>query len=282
LPTRFPPTAAAPIAEPQDLRAHGIGGQDSLGFFDILSLTFPPRPRTGSAGAAKRSISRVSPGSLLHLYRSDVGKKYVMAATGLVLMAFVLVHMAGNLKLYLGSGSLNHYAHFLRTAGEPVLPYEVALWVLRIVLIVAVVAHFDSAYRLAMKARRARPVGYAAPRRYREASFASRTMRWTGPIVLLFVIFHLLDLTWGTTNPNFHSGLVYENVVASFQRTPVAIAYVIANLALAYHLYHGAWSMFQSIGRAGPSTRRGATGFAALIALGNISFPLAVMVGVVK
>jgi succinate dehydrogenase / fumarate reductase, cytochrome b subunit len=222
---------------------------------------------------------------LLALYRSDVGKKYVMAVSGLILMLFVLVHMAGNLKLYLGMDSLDHYARFLRTAGEPVFPYDTLLWVVRVVLIGAVVLHFDSAFRLARASRRARPVAYAARRRYTAADFASRTMRWTGPLVLLFVIFHLLDLTWGTANPDFHHLHPYENVVASFQRTPVAIAYIVANLALAFHLYHGAWSMFQSLGIGGPKTRvtsrRFAIAFALLIAAGNISFPIAVMTGAV-
>jgi succinate dehydrogenase / fumarate reductase, cytochrome b subunit len=220
------------------------------------------------------------------VYRSDLQKKYVMAVSGVVLMGFVLVHMVGNLKLYLGASWLDHYSAWLRKAGEPVLPREVLLWIVRVVLLGALVLHLDAAFRLARSSRRARPVGYAAPRKYVAADFASRTMRWTGPIVLLFVIFHLLDLTWGDVNPAFAQGHPYENVVASFQRTPVAVVYVVANLALAFHLYHGAWSLFQSLGIGGRgtrvSTRRFAIGYASLIALGNVSFPLAVMTGVVK
>lgn len=223
---------------------------------------------------------------MIALYRSDVGKKYVMAVTGLVLMGYVLLHMAGNLKLYLGAESLDHYADFLRTAGDPVLPRETLLWSVRILLLVALVLHLDAAVRLARRSRAARPVGYAAPRSYVAADFASRTMRWTGPIVLLFVIFHLLDLTWGSANPDFASGHPYENIVASFQRAPVAIAYVVANLALAFHLYHGAWSLFQSLGAGGPgtrvTTRRFAVGYAAVVAAGNVSFPIAVLVGAVR
>jgi succinate dehydrogenase / fumarate reductase cytochrome b subunit len=218
------------------------------------------------------------------IYGSDVGKKYVMAVTGIVLMGYVLLHMIGNLKLYLGREDLNVYAEWLRTVGEPALPREVVLWVLRVVLLLAVVLHIDSAIRLARSSRRARPVGYAAPRHYVAADFASRTMRWTGPIIALFVIFHLLDLTWGTTNPSFVSGDPYDNVVASFQRVPVAIVYVIANLALALHLYHGAWSLFQSMGWSGVLNawrRRFAIAYAVLIAVGNVSFPILVVTRVV-
>ena len=220
------------------------------------------------------------------LYATDVGKKYVMAISGIVLMLFVLGHMVGNLKIYLGAESLNEYSEWLRDVGHPALPREVALWAVRILLLAAVVAHIDSAARLARSSRRARPEGYRAERHYVAADFASRTMRWTGPIVALFVVFHLLDLTWGTANPDFRSGDPYANVVASFERVPVAIAYVIANLALAVHLYHGAWSLFQSMGWAHPRydrfRRHFAIAFAAIVAIGNISFPIAVVTGLVS
>jgi succinate dehydrogenase / fumarate reductase cytochrome b subunit len=220
------------------------------------------------------------------LYATDVGRKYVMAISGIVLMAFVLGHMVGNLKLYLGAASLNEYSEWLRDVGHPALPREVVLWVVRIVLLAAVVAHIDSAARLARSSHLARPVPYRASREYVAADFASRTMRWTGPIVALFVIFHLLDLTWGTANPDFRSGDPYANVVASFERIPVAIAYVVANLALALHLYHGAWSLFQSMRWSHPRynawRRPFAIAFAVVVALGNISFPIAVVTRVVS
>jgi succinate dehydrogenase / fumarate reductase cytochrome b subunit len=219
------------------------------------------------------------------LYATDVGKKYVMAVSGILLMLFVLGHMVGNLKLYLGADSLNAYSEWLRDVGEPALPREVLLWIVRIVLLAAVVLHIDSAIRLTRSNREARPVRYKSRREFAAADFASRTMRWTGVIVALFVIFHLLDLTWGTANPDFRSGDPYANVVASFERIPVAIVYVVANLALALHLYHGAWSLFQSMGWAHPSynayRRWFAIAFAVLIAVGNISFPIAVVFGVV-
>lgn len=208
-----------------------------------------------------------------------------MAVTGIVLMAYVLLHMLGNLKLYLGADDLDHYAEWLRDVGEPLLPHEGLLWILRVVLLGSLVLHLDAAFRLARKSRQARPVKYAAERKYVAADFASRTMRWTGPIVLLFVIFHLLDLTWGSANPDFQSGDVYDNVVASFERVPVSLVYIAANLALAFHLYHGAWSLFQSLGIGGPltriRTRHFAIGFSVIVALGNISFPIAVLTGVV-
>ena len=217
---------------------------------------------------------------------TDVGKKYVMAISGIVLMLVVLGHMVGNLKLYLGAESLNTYSEWLRDVGEPALPREVLLWIARIGLLAAVFLHIDSAARLTRSNRQARPSRYQAPREYAAADFASRTMRWTGVIVALFVIFHLLDLTWGTANPDFRAGDPYANVVASFERIPVAIVYVGANLALALHLYHGAWSLFQSMGWAHPRynhwRRWFAIGFAVLIAVGNISFPVAVMTGVVS
>lgn len=216
------------------------------------------------------------------LWSTAVGKKYAMAISGLVLMGYVLLHMVGNLKIYFGAESLNEYAEWLREIGEPALPREWLLWGMRIVLLVAVVVHIYAAYALTRMNQRARPVKYASKRDYVAADFASRTMRWTGIIVVLFVVWHLLDLTWGTANPDFVSGDVYHNVIASFERIPVAIAYVIANLALGVHLYHGAWSLFQSMGWYGTWRRTFSIAFAAVVVIGNVSFPLAVMFGVVN
>jgi succinate dehydrogenase / fumarate reductase, cytochrome b subunit len=216
------------------------------------------------------------------LYSTAVGKKYVMAISGMVLMAYVVAHMVGNLKLYFGAESLDKYAHWLREVGEPALPRETLLWGLRIVLLAALFGHLWAAYSLTRINRRARPVVYRSKRDYVAADFASRTMRWTGIIVLLFVIFHLLDLTWGPANPDFVSGDPYHNIITSFERVPVAIVYVIANLALGVHLYHGAWSLFQSMGWTRPWRRQFAIAFTAIVVAGNVSFPLAVMFGVVN
>ena len=216
------------------------------------------------------------------LYSTAVGKKYVMAVIGMVLMGFVLAHMVGNLKIFFGATALDNYSHWLREVGEPALPRQALLWGVRAALIVAVVAHIVAAYQLTMINRRARPEAYRSKRDYVAADFASRTMRWTGIIVALFVIFHLLDMAWGPANPDFVEGDPYHNVITSFERVPVAIVYVISNLALGVHLYHGAWSMFQSMGWVRPWRRQFAIVFAGLIVLGNVSFPLAVMFGVVN
>jgi succinate dehydrogenase / fumarate reductase cytochrome b subunit len=226
------------------------------------------------------------------LYRSAVGKKWVMAVTGIALMAYVFAHMVGNLKMYLGPEELNHYGEFLRELLVPILPRTVALWLLRIGLIAAFVFHIHAAYGLTMINRRARPAKYQSPRDYIAVSFAARTMRWTGVIVLLFLVFHLADLTWGVdaANPEFVRGAAYENVAYSLERWPVAVFYILANLALGFHLYHGGWSIFQSLGSMSPRynprhnpIRRGfAAGFAIIVAGINISFPIAALAGVVS
>jgi succinate dehydrogenase / fumarate reductase cytochrome b subunit len=222
---------------------------------------------------------------LLNFWRSAVGKKWVMALSGIVLLGFVLGHMVGNLKLFLGPTHLNEYAEWLRTLGEPALPRTVLLWGVRIGLIAAFAFHIIAAAQLTRMNHQSRPVKYQSHRDYVAANFASRTMRWTGVIVGLFVIFHLFDLTWGQANPDFVRGDVYDNVIASFERVPVAIIYIVANLALAFHIFHGAWSMFQSLGWNNPKFnqwRRGfAIAFATVIAIGNVSMPLLVVTGVV-
>jgi succinate dehydrogenase / fumarate reductase cytochrome b subunit len=222
---------------------------------------------------------------LSDLYRSAVGKKAVMAASGVVLFGFVLLHMVGNLKLYEGPRALNTYAEFLRTAGEPELPRSGLLWIARLVLLVAVALHVAAAWQLTRAAHAARPVAYAAAARV-HTSYASRTMRWGGVIILLFVVYHLLHLTWGVVHPSFIPGDVYHNVVAGFQVWWVALFYVAAQAALGLHLYHGLWSLFQSLGWSHPRfnawRRVLAHGFAWIVTLGNISMPLAVLSGLVR
>jgi succinate dehydrogenase / fumarate reductase cytochrome b subunit len=217
---------------------------------------------------------------LLEIYRTGVGKKYAMAVTGVIGMLFIVGHMVGNLKLFLQKGALDHYGEWLRYIGYPALPHTVFLWILRSVLIVALAIHVHAAWSLTQMNKKAN-VGYASERDYIAANFASRTMRWTGIIVLTFLVFHLLDLTWGTVNPDFVRGAVRHNMVESFQRWPVAIAYIVANLALGVHLWHGAWSLFQSIGVNNPRFKQWrvwfAWGFTALIVIGNLSFPIAIV-----
>jgi succinate dehydrogenase / fumarate reductase cytochrome b subunit len=221
----------------------------------------------------------------VRFYRSSIGKKWVMAVSGIILLGYVLLHMIGNLKVYLGRDEMNHYAEWLRTLLVPFTPRTVTLWILRTILIAAFFGHIVSAYQLTRMNQRARPVKYQSPRDYVAANFASRTMRWTGVIIGLFVIFHLLDLTWGTANSHFVRGDVYDNLRHSFQRPLVAAVYIVANLALAIHIYHGAWSLFQSLGWNNPRfnawRRYFATGFAIVIGVGNISFPVMVLAGVI-
>jgi succinate dehydrogenase / fumarate reductase, cytochrome b subunit len=217
-------------------------------------------------------------------FQSAVGKKAVMAVSGLILFGFVLVHMIGNLKLYEGRDKLNSYAGFLREVGSPALPAEGLLWIARLVLLAAVVLHIWAAWQVSRMNRAARPASYAR-RDVVQASYASRTMRWGGVILLLFVIYHLLHFTTGTAHPNFIPGDVYTNVVTGFQNPLVSAFYIVAQVLLGLHLYHGLWSMFQSLGWNHPRfnhwRRAFAHAFAWIVTLGNISFPLAVLAGVI-
>lgn len=241
------------------------------------------------ASAAPAQTSPRSTSWLADLYGSAVGKKYAMAISGIVGLGYVFAHMVGNLKIYLGQESMDHYGEFLRTGLlVPIVPEHIALWLLRLVLIVALVVHVHAAYALTVMNRQARPVDYQAPRDYVVADFAARTMRWTGVIVLLFIGFHLADLTWGVeaVNPDFVRGDTYANLVASFSRWPVSLFYILANIALGVHLYHGVWSLFQSLGlnnrRFNRLRRPLAIAFTLIVIVPNISFPVAVLTGIVS
>ena len=213
-----------------------------------------------------------------HFYTSTTGKKAAMAVSGCILFLFVVGHLIGNLQIYEGPEKLNRYAVLLRSM--PAL-----LWGVRTVLLAMVLLHIWSSVQLAGRNIAARPVGYRV-KKATGSSYASRTMYWSGPIILAFVIYHLLDFTFGQVNPHFQPGNVYGNVVASFQLIPVAVFYIIAMLLLCLHLYHGLWSMFQSLGiahpRYTPMLRNGAAVVAILIAAGNISIPVAVLSGWIK
>jgi succinate dehydrogenase / fumarate reductase, cytochrome b subunit len=251
-----------------------------------MAQTTTPVQRAPVTGTALEQGNRRRAPFFVEFYRSAVGKKYVMAITGVVGMLYVLAHMLGNLKMYLGAPDVNHYSEFLRELLVPIAPRTFVLWVLRLGLIVAFILHLHAAYSLTVMNHRARPVKYESHRDYVAANFASRTMRWTGIIVLLFIGWHLADLTWGWFNPDFIRGDPYHNVVESFSRVPVALLYIVANIALGIHLFHGAWSLFQSIGSNSPRfnewRRWFAVGFASIIVIGNVSFPVAVMAGVVS
>jgi succinate dehydrogenase / fumarate reductase cytochrome b subunit len=246
-------------------------------------------PVTGTAAKAKKRRRFF----LTDLYGTAVGKKYAMAITGIMLLGFVFAHMVGNLKMYLGPSHINEYGEFLRNLLVPILPRTIALWLMRFGLIGAVLLHIHAAASLTVMNRQARSVKYQSPRDYQVANFASRTMRWTGILVGLFVLWHLADLTWGFANNwgaraadgRFVRGDAYGNIVRSFERVPVTVLYIVANIALGIHLFHGVWSLFQSMGWNNPRfnkwRRHLATGFATIIVVGNVSFPIAVLAGIV-
>lgn len=255
----------------------------------MAAPTKPTRTRQSAgarAGGPKTARTVARRPFLLEFYGSATGKKVTMAVTGAFFMFYVLLHMIGNLKLYLGPEKMDEYAEWLGAFGAPAVPEYGFLWIMRVALLVALVLHVHAAYALTRINRSARATGYESKRDYIAADFASRTMRWTGVIVLLFIIYHLLDFTIGTVNPDFVYGAVYDNVVASFSNPLVSAFYIVANLALGLHLYHGAYSLFRSLGASNPrfeSWRRGfAVGFAAIIVIGNVSFPIAVLAGIVS
>lgn len=220
------------------------------------------------------------------LWQSTVGKKIAMAVTGVILIGFVVVHMLGNLKVYQGAEAFNHYAEGLRTLGEPFFGYSQLLWILRVILLVAVIIHIAAAVQLVLRSRRARAVGYRKYQGDMVFSYASRTMQWGGIIILLFVIYHLLHMTFGNAHPDFIPGDAYHNFVIGFRSWPVSIAYILAMIPLGFHLYHGFWSMLQTFGATNPKLnhvrRPLAAALALAVVLGNISFPVAVLTGIVS
>ncbi|NGO69718.1 succinate dehydrogenase cytochrome b subunit [Streptomyces boncukensis] len=224
------------------------------------------------------------PGPARSFWGSTIGKKAVMAVTGLAMLLYLIAHMLGNLKVFFGPDEMNGYAHWLRTIGEPVLHHEWFLWIVRFGLLAAVVLHGVSAYQLSRRDLAARPVKYAHARR--RASYATRTMRWGGVIVALFVVWHLLDLTTGTVNPRGESGHPYENIVATFDTWYGDTIYIVAMLAVGLHIRHGFWSAAQTLGAGSPGRARALKATANILALvltaGFLSVPLAVMTGVVS
>ena len=208
------------------------------------------------------------------------GKKAVMAITGFILFLFVIGHMLGNLQVFSGPERLNAYGRFLHGVPE-------ILWAVRLSLIASVVLHIWASIELALRKNQARPVGYAK-RQNTVSTYASRTMYWSGPIILAFVIYHLLHLTAGVVHPggDFVEGDVYHNVVAGFQVWYVSAWYVFSMILLALHIRHGAWSMFQSVGinhpRHTPILKKAAAVIAVVIAAGYISIPVSIMLGLVK
>lgn len=223
-------------------------------------------------------------------FSSSVGLKWLMALTGIGLLLYVLAHLIGNLKIFLGVDALTGeyqidlYSEALRSLGGHLVPEGSVLLLFRIGLASMFIIHIWSAVVLTRRNLVARGGDrYDHRRQYNEANYASRTMRFGGTIVLLFLLYHLADLTFGYVNPDFVSGHVYENMIASLSQPIVALFYMLANVALAVHIYHGAWSLFQSIGTVNPKyndmRRYFAVVFAAVILVGNLSIPLAIWAG---
>lgn len=215
---------------------------------------------------------------IVSYYHSTLGKKVLMAATGIVLFGYVLVHMLANLQIFLGPEGINHYAELLHKA-------PLFLWGARIVLLFSVGVHIVAAVQVTLRNWAARPEKYAR-RRYREADYAARTMVWSGPIIVAFVLYHLADLTLGRTNHGFIPGDVHHNVIASFSHPLVAVFYILAVTLLGFHLYHGLWSLFQTLGASHPSYDRArkvfAVVFSVVVTLGFVAVPVGVLTGVIR
>jgi succinate dehydrogenase / fumarate reductase, cytochrome b subunit len=219
-------------------------------------------------------------GSLRGFYRSMVGKKAVMGVTGLIGIGFVILHSLGNLLVFRGPAAINSYSHFLKSTGE-------LLWALRIVLIVAVILHVIAAIQLTRQSRAARPIGYTK-QAHQVATPASRTMRWGGALLLVFIVLHILHFTTGTIRPAgiFSPDDVYTNLVTSFRIWWVALFYVVTMIALGLHLFHGAWSSVRSIGVSPASPRplhhRISLAIALLVWAAFTAIPVAVFSGIVR
>ncbi len=221
------------------------------------------------------------------LWSTSIGKKAVMAVTGIILVGWILLHMVGNLKIYLGAEHYDAYARFLREMGVPALAHDQALWTSRLILLIAVALHIVAAVQLTKMSWAARPVGYDEKESV-AATYAARTMRWGGVIIALFVVYHILHFTLGTVGyapGQFQAGSVYRNVVNGFRVWYVSAFYIVAQAALGLHLYHGVWSMFQTLGMGAKTNgayRALATAVSVAIVAGNISIPLSVLAGVLR
>ncbi|WP_374213851.1 succinate dehydrogenase cytochrome b subunit [Streptomyces sp. A3M-1-3] len=244
-----------------------------------MALATRPRPRKpaqppAATGAARPSFARL-------LWRSTVGKKTVMAVTGLVMLGYLVAHMLGNLEIFFGPADFNGYAAWLRTIGSPLLHDEWFLWSVRVALVASVVLHAVAAYQLSRRDLAARPTPYR--RKRQRASYATRTMRWGGVILALFIVWHILDLTTLTVNPNAEHGRPYENVVASFSTWYGGGIYIAAVLALCLHVHHGFWSAAQTLGanngRRDKALKTAAAALSAALTIGFLSVPVAVMTG---
>ena len=215
---------------------------------------------------------------------NSVFKKIVMAVSGIIMLLFLIAHMIGNLHVFQGAESFNDYSEWLRTFGEPALPPRTILTAIEVVLLVSVAAHMWAAITLWRQAKQARPQAYITKKAVAQ-SYASRTMRWGGVIIALFVVYHILDLTFGAANPEGTDSTPYDRLVASFQNPIATTVYVVTLLLLGMHLRHGIWSATQTLGQSNRRRERtvnaGATGFAVLLIAGYLVVPAAVVFGLV-
>jgi succinate dehydrogenase / fumarate reductase cytochrome b subunit len=222
---------------------------------------------------------------MLNYFCSSTGKKFLMAISGAALFAFIIAHLLGNLQVFLGPEELNRYSAFLHSTGE-------LLWFARGGLLVMVIVHIWTATALTLENRSARPTAYAT-KNYIEASYASRTMHWSGIIVAAYIIYHLMHFTLRTVHPelsHFTDAMgrpdVYRMVVLSFQQPSIAIVYILANFLLGMHLSHGLYSGFQSLGILKEGLRPRMYVLSHLIGygifIGYASIPLSVLCGIVR
>jgi succinate dehydrogenase / fumarate reductase cytochrome b subunit len=237
-----------------------------------------PAPRPVTVSSQPHAGSR-----LLILYRTTIGKKAVMAVTGIVFLLFLIGHMIGDLKIFYGKADYNAYAAWLRTMGAPAVPHRWALTILEIVLVASVLLHIGSAAELTLRARRARPVKYlgGSPKQ----GYASRTMRTGAVLIVIFVVYHLLDLTFRVINPKGIAGDPYDNVVADFSNGWIVAFYAVCLIVLGLHVRHGVWSALQTLGRSNARRQRAINIFAVVFSVilmdGFLAVPFGVVIGVV-
>ncbi|MDZ4786927.1 MAG: succinate dehydrogenase cytochrome b subunit [bacterium] len=222
---------------------------------------------------------------------TSVGKKFGVAVTGLILYGFVVLHMLGNLKAFMGMDSdtgqhkLDHYAEFLREMGETMLGHSTVLWITRVVLLIALLIHLFLVFSLTLKNKAARPIGYNRDH-YGSSTVASRTMIYSGPLLLVFIVYHIFHMTIGSVHYHgFVDGQVYNNVVSAFQVSALTAVYVLSVGLLGLHLYHGVWSLFQTLGfnnvKYNCQLRLLAQLSGFFIFLGFASVPVAVYLGII-
>jgi succinate dehydrogenase / fumarate reductase cytochrome b subunit len=233
-----------------------------------------------SVAANELGAAPARPSRLALFWDSSIGKKALMALTGIVLSAYLVAHLLGNMQIYMGQDAagvakIDAYAHFLHSNAG-------VLWTARVVLFAAIVVHAISGIQLYLRKQAARPVDYAL-RSNIQGTTASRTMLVSGVVILLFVVYHVLHLTTGTVHPEFQDLRPFHNVTTGFARPAASAIYIVSMVGVGFHLWHGLYSMFHSLGLTHPRYTPGIRSFAALvatiIALGNISVPLAVLAG---